>query len=133
MESDSDYFLIGDIENQKVVVAIGDVSGHGISSALLMSTVRSSLRQRASLKGNVGKIISDVNHQLAQGVEDSGQFMTMLFLALDTDTGQVEWVRAGHDPAIVFDPRSGAFYELGGSGIALGMDAERIIGGILRL
>lgn len=119
-----DFLFIGDTDKQVIGVAIGDVSGHGISSALLMATVRSSLRQRASLKGNVAKIISDVNRQLVEDVEDSGQFMTMFFLALDTETRQLEWVRAGHDPAILYDPRSDSFSELGGSGIALGVNAE---------
>jgi sigma-B regulation protein RsbU (phosphoserine phosphatase) len=117
-----DFIIIDDAAEQKIGVAIGDVSGHGISSALLMATVRSSLRQRASLPGSTGKIISDVNRQLAQDVEDSGQFMTMFFLALDTATRQLEWVRAGHDPAIIYDPGSDSFSELGGSGIALGVD-----------
>jgi len=121
-----DFISIGDQDNQKLGVAIGDVSGHGIPSALLMATVRSSLRQRASLTTNPAKIISDVNRQLVQDVEDSGQFMTMFFLVLDTQTRQLEWVRAGHDPAIVYDPRSDAFTELGGSGVALGVDAEWI-------
>jgi sigma-B regulation protein RsbU (phosphoserine phosphatase) len=121
-----DFISIGDNEKQKIGVAIGDVSGHGIPSALLMATVRSSLRQRASLPGSIAKIITDVNRQLVKDVEDSGQFMTMFFLALDTATRQLEWVRAGHDPAIFYDPRSDSFNELGGSGIALGVDAEWI-------
>ena len=89
-----------------------------------MATVRSSLRQRASLPGSTAKIISDVNRQLVKDVEDSGQFMTMFFLALDSVTGQLEWVRAGHDPAIVYHPGTDSFSELGGAGIALGVDAE---------
>jgi len=121
-----DFISIGDTDNHKIGVAIGDVSGHGISSALLMATVRSSLRQRASLTGNIARIISDVNRQLVEDVEDSGQFMTMFFLTLDTAAKQLEWVRAGHDPGIVYDPGSGSFAELGGSGIALGVDAEWI-------
>ena len=86
-----------------------------------MATVRSSLRQRVSLPGSTARIISDVNRQLVQDVEDSGQFMTMFFLVLDTATRQLEWVRAGHDPAIVYDPGSGSFSELDGSGMALGV------------
>ena len=121
-----DFISIGEDDKHKIGVAIGDVSGHGISSALLMATVRSSLRQRASLPGSTAKIISDVNRQLVKDVEDSGQFMTMFFLALDTATRQLEWVRAGHDPAILYDPGSDSFNELSGSGIALGVDAEWI-------
>jgi sigma-B regulation protein RsbU (phosphoserine phosphatase) len=121
-----DFIIIDDASEQKIGVAIGDVSGHGIPSALLMATVRSSLRQRASLPGGTARIISDVNRQLVKDVEDSGQFMTMFFLVLDTETRQLEWVRAGHDPAIIYDPGSDAFNELNGSGIALGVDAEWI-------
>jgi sigma-B regulation protein RsbU (phosphoserine phosphatase) len=121
-----DFISIQDADKQKIGVAIGDVSGHGISSALLMATVRSSLRQRASLPGSTAKIITDVNRQLIQDVEDSGQFMTMFFLAFTTESRQLEWVRAGHDPAIIYDPGSDSFSELGGTGIALGVDVEWI-------
>jgi sigma-B regulation protein RsbU (phosphoserine phosphatase) len=121
-----DFIIIDDVAEPKIGVAIGDVSGHGISSALLMATVRSSLRQRASLPGSTARIISDVNRQLVQDVEDSGQFMTLFFLALDTATRQLEWVRAGHDPAMLYDPGSDSFNELNGSGIALGVDAAWI-------
>jgi serine phosphatase RsbU (regulator of sigma subunit) len=121
-----DFISIGDHNSKKIGVAIGDVSGHGISAALLMATVRSALRQRASLTEDIAEIISDVNRQLVRDVEDTGQFVTMLFLALNTASGQLEWVRAGHDPGIVYDPGSDSFTELGGPGVALGVDAKWI-------
>lgn len=111
-------------ENKQIGVAIGDVAGHGISSALLMATVRSSLRQRASLPGNAASVMSDVNRQLAQDVEDSGQFMTMFYLTLEATKMQARWIRAGHDPAIFYDPGTDSFEELDGSGIALGVDEK---------
>ena len=119
-ETGGDYydFIASDTdENGRITIAIGDVSGHGISSALLMATVRSSLRQRLSTPGDAGEIISDVNRQLVQDVEDSGQFMTLFYLS-------IEWVRAGHDPAILYDPGADTFEELGGSGMALGIDGD---------
>ena len=116
-----DFIIIDDAAEQKIAVAIGDVSGHGIPSALLMTAVRSSLRQRASLPGSTDEIISDVNRQLAKDVEDSGQFMTMFYMVLNTESKHLEWVRAGHDPGILYDPGSDTFSELAGSGIALGV------------
>jgi sigma-B regulation protein RsbU (phosphoserine phosphatase) len=89
-----------------------------------MATVRSSLRQRSSLPGSVANIISDVNNQLVRDVEDSGQFMTMFYLNIDPIKMKAQWVRAGHDPAIFYDPGTDAFEELGGSGIALGIDED---------
>ena len=123
-ETGGDYydFIISDAGgNESLAIAIGDVSGHGIPSALLMATVRSSLRQRVSQPGGAGSIISDVNRQLAQDVEDSGQFMTMFYLMIDPTKKHFQWVRAGHDPAIFYDPGTDTFEELGGSGVALGV------------
>jgi sigma-B regulation protein RsbU (phosphoserine phosphatase) len=121
-----DFITMDDKVGKKIGVVIGDVSGHGIPSALLMATVRALLRQRASNEGSTARIISDVNRQLAIDVEDSGQFMTMFFLTIDGANKQVEWVRAGHDPAIIYDPATDAFEELGGPGMALGVDQECI-------
>jgi sigma-B regulation protein RsbU (phosphoserine phosphatase) len=128
-ETGGDYFdfipgVGGDA--RKLGVAIGDVSGHGIPSALLMATVRSSLRQRASHSGNAAQIVADVNRQLVQDVERSGEFVTLFFLVLDTAGKELAWVRAGHDPAIVYDPGADSFEEIGGPGMAIGVDANTI-------
>jgi phosphoserine phosphatase RsbU/P len=119
-----DFMPIGRGGDKKIGIVIGDVSGHGISSALLMSSVRASLRQRAFLPGSTADIISDVNHQLVTDIEDSGQFMTMFFMALDIASKHIDWVRAGHDPAILYNLESDSFDELGGPGIALGVDGN---------
>jgi sigma-B regulation protein RsbU (phosphoserine phosphatase) len=128
-ETGGDYFdfipAVGG-EDQKLGVVIGDVSGHGISSALLMATVRSALRQRAFHPGSAAQIISDVNHQIVQDTEPSGDFVTLFFLIIDTASRELSWVQAGHDPAILYDPASDSFEELRGSGLALGVDGRYI-------
>ena len=121
-----DFIPINRGGDKKIGIAIGDVSGHGISSALLMSSVRASLRQRIFQPGSTAEIISDVNHQLAADVEDSGQFMTMFYMTLDLEAKRLDWVRAGHDPAIMYDLNLDSFEELSGPGIALGVDDECI-------
>ena len=126
-ETGGDYydFITSDSGNkEQLTIAIGDVSGHGISSALLMATVRSALRQRLSQPGDAGDIISDINRQLVQDVEDSGQFMTLFYLTIDMAKMQARWVRAGHDPAVFYDPGTDTFEELGGSGMALGIEGD---------
>jgi sigma-B regulation protein RsbU (phosphoserine phosphatase) len=106
-----------------MAVAVGDVAGHGVASALLMVTVRAALRQRAILPGSPAQIITDVNRQLARDVEESGQFMTLFFAVIDPDNRSLGWVRAGHDPALLYDPRHDLFDVLKGDGMALGIDA----------
>ena len=105
-------------------MAIGDVSGHGIPAALLMTTVRSSLRQRLSLPGSIAQIIIDVNRHLVRDVEDSGQFMTLFYLTIDRTNRNLKWVRAGHEPGIFYDPATDIFEDLKGSGIALGVSED---------
>ena len=114
-----DFFTIDETKNKKIGVAIGDVSGHGIPSALLMTTVRSSLRQRLSLPGSIAQIIIDVNRHLVRDVEDSGQFMTLFYLTIDRVNQNLKWVRAGHEPGIFYDPATDTFEDLKGSGISL--------------
>ncbi|MFC1857398.1 SpoIIE family protein phosphatase, partial [Thermodesulfobacteriota bacterium] len=117
-----DFLQIG--ERGKIGVVVGDVSGHGIPSALLMASARAFIRQRTALSNNLETIVSDVNRQLALDVEDSGQFMTLFFLTIDRSERSLKWVRAGHDPAILYDPRTDTFEALKGNGLALGVEKE---------
>lgn len=124
-ETGGDYydFLEFDAKNDSTVsVVVGDVSGHGISSALLMATARAFLRQRVSLPGTLGQIISDVNRQLVKDVAEYNNFMTLFYLRIDAKQKTLEWVRAGQDPAIFYDPGTREFATLGGQGIALGVE-----------
>ncbi len=105
-------------------VVVGDISGHGVDSALLMTTARAFLRMRASQPGTISEIITAMNHHLTQDVLESGRFMTLFYLTIDPDNDRIDWVRAGHDPALVYDPERDEFKELKGSGVALGVKED---------
>ncbi|MDJ0802504.1 MAG: SpoIIE family protein phosphatase [Desulfobacterales bacterium] len=125
-ETGGDYYDFLEINNGggiQPVVVVGDVSGHGVSAALLMASARASLRQRVLLAGGLDAIVADVNRQLYRDVAASGQFMTLLAMRFDPDHDGIEWVRAGHDPAVLYDPVDDRFDELDGAGLPLGVDA----------
>ena len=117
-----DYLSSSEWGPAKLGVLIGDVSGHGIPSALLMATARAFMRQRSARSGSMAEVVSDVNRQLTRDVEDTGRFMTLFYLMIDMTARNMSWVRAGHDPAVWYDPLSDRFEELHGDGIALGVD-----------
>lgn len=119
-----DFLELDEKNGDKISVVVGDVSGHGISSALLMASGRAFLRQRVSLPGTLGQMISDVNDQLAKDVAEYHNFMTLFYLRIDREQKTLEWVRAGHDPAIFYDPQTKSFEELDGQGIPLGVEAS---------
>jgi len=116
-----DYLTIAEHKAGKFGVVIGDVTGHGISAALLMATARALLHERAAFPGCIDCDLSDINHQLCLDVGDSGRFVTLFYCEFDTRENNVRWVRAGHDPAIVYDPHMDTFDELGGPGTAMGV------------
>ncbi|MFH1139846.1 MAG: SpoIIE family protein phosphatase [Pseudomonadota bacterium] len=103
-------------------VAVGDVSGHGVSAALLMAGARAYLRSRVKLPGSIADIVSDVNSLLSFDTRETGQFMTLFFLIVDPDGKALTWVRAGQDPAFLYTPVEDKIEELDGPGIAMGLD-----------
>jgi sigma-B regulation protein RsbU (phosphoserine phosphatase) len=105
-------------------LVVGDVSGHGISSALLMAGVRAYLRGRAMQPGSAAEIVTDVNRLVAADTEKTVQFMTLLFLVVEAASGRLTWANAGHDPAYVYDPGTDVFTELKGTGIPLGVQPD---------
>lgn len=113
------FFELGD---GRVAVAVGDVVGHGIGAALLMTTARAFLRCRVTQAGSTAAMITDVNRLLCMDTALTGDFMTLFFLLLDFNRREIQWVRAGHDPAIVYDLHRDSFSELKGEGMALGVD-----------
>jgi len=117
-----DFMEFSELGHGRVGVAVGDVAGHGIAPALLMTTVRALLRSRIIQPGGLAQMITDVNRLLCIDTSESGNFMTLFFMLMDSDNREVQWVRAGHEPAIVYDPSTDSFSELYGDGIALGVD-----------
>ena len=117
-----DYIdLLNESHNdQKATIVVGDVVGHGIGAALLMATARALLRGRACSPGTLSEIVHDVNRLLCKDTANSGNFVTLFYLEIDRQNRIVNWVRCGHEPAIVYYPDSNLFNELRGEGIALG-------------
>ena len=119
-----DYLVHHRDEGPRLGVVVGDVCGHGLSSALLMATLRAQIRFRAAKPGGPGEIVNDVNKQFCQDTAETGEFVTLFYAEIDPWLNEVHWVRAGHDPGLVFDCSSGRFEELKGSGLALGLSEE---------
>jgi sigma-B regulation protein RsbU (phosphoserine phosphatase) len=103
-------------------IVVGDVSGHGISSALLMAGVRAYLRGRVTRTGSAAEIIKDVNRLVSADTRTTHQFMTLFFLVIEAQSGRITWVRAGHDPALLYFPDEDHFEKLEGEGLPLGVE-----------
>jgi sigma-B regulation protein RsbU (phosphoserine phosphatase) len=117
-----DFLELGCRDSDQIGIAVGDVSGHGISAALLMATVRAFLRSRVTQPGSPSEIINDVNRLVANDTKETSQFMTLFYAEIDPSEKSISWIRAGHYPAMLYSPDADRFVELKGTGMALGID-----------
>jgi len=107
-------------------VLVGDVSGHGLEAALLMTTARALLRPRAAKPGSPAEVVSDVNQELTRDTYGTGRFMTLFYMEIDPASGTAAFARAGHDPALRHDAATGEVTELTTRGMALGVAEEAV-------
>jgi serine phosphatase RsbU (regulator of sigma subunit) len=95
LEVGGDYYGFLPLEGGRVGVAVGDVSGKGISAALFMARLGSEMRFHAVNRTDPSEILARVNDVLAAESED-GMFVTASLLVFDTATGRVDFANAGH-------------------------------------
>jgi sigma-B regulation protein RsbU (phosphoserine phosphatase) len=105
-------------------VAVGDISGHGVDAALLMTTARAFTRTRAVQPAGPSVVVANINRDLSLDMGESGSFMTLFYMEIDPAGRTACWVRAGHEPALLYCPVRDQFEELTGTGLPLGVDKD---------
>ncbi|MDX2480079.1 MAG: SpoIIE family protein phosphatase [Desulfuromusa sp.] len=122
-ETGGDYFDFIKLKNsgqQQFGLAVGDVSGHGIGTALVMATARGVLHSLVDRHGsNLETLTSELNDYLCRGTADA-YFMTMFYGVLNPEDRSLAWISAGHAP-IFFYQADGQVKELYSSGVPLGI------------
>jgi serine phosphatase RsbU (regulator of sigma subunit) len=120
-----DYFHIGSDTGRCMGIVVGDVSDHGLPAALLMTSARAFLRESVVQSGCLAGVVGRVNRQLCRDMQTSGRFMTLFYAEIDHALKVIRWVRAGHEPAMVYDAVKDGFEELAGAGgLPLGVFEE---------
>jgi len=119
-----DFFPCEDEHCSRFGIAVGDVTGHGIGAALLMATARALIRGLVTRPDKLALCLTQVNRLLFADVRDTGRFMSLFFLMLDEGSRTISWVRAGHDPAILYNPAKDVVEELVGPGMVLGVEQD---------
>ena len=115
-----DFFELGTPDEPRTCVVLGDVTGHGVAAAMLMATGRALLRSQTAHGGELADQLTQINRDLCRDSSD-GRFMTLAAILIRADSS-LQWASAGHAPAIVFSPTTGAFREFVGAGIPLGIE-----------
>jgi len=91
-----DYF----IRDEKLFFCIGDVSGKGAPSAMLMGVIHSLFRAFSAHENNPARVIQSINENSCRG-NDANMFVTLFMGVLDLPTGHLRFCNAGHDAPMI--------------------------------
>jgi sigma-B regulation protein RsbU (phosphoserine phosphatase) len=96
-----DYYDFLQLGPGQVGIAVADVSGKGLSAALLMSTVQASLRTQASFaKGRITELVASMNRLLCEST-DMSHYATFFYAQYDEANKLLTYVNAGHNPPLL--------------------------------
>lgn len=126
-EVGGDLYEVLRLDDGRLLVAVGDVSGKGIPAALFMAVTTTLLRTMARQYRKPEEIVLQVNDALAVQ-NPRGMFVTLLCMIVDPATGIVTCANAGHPPAVLVRPGAQPCVTLGSTamvaGIRAGMEVE---------
>jgi sigma-B regulation protein RsbU (phosphoserine phosphatase) len=112
-----DYYDFA-LQQGKLMLALGDVSGKGTGAALLMTVLRAAVRGLWN-EASVADAVSRINSTVCQNVT-AGKYITYFMARLDPPTGHVDYVNAGHNPPILVR-KNGEIENLTEGGMVLGL------------
>jgi len=113
-----DYFRLSD---QEIALLIGDVTGHGLEAALIMTMVKKSLELHAHHHRSPAEVLRRTNLDINADL-DARTFVSACYAVLDARAHTLTFARAGHNMPILFNPRrSPPVRHLESRGMALGM------------
>jgi sigma-B regulation protein RsbU (phosphoserine phosphatase) len=120
-----DYFDYIKIDDERLGVAIADVSGKGVPASLIMAICRSVLRSQASQNSSPSDVLKKVNRQLYPDIKED-MFISMAYLVLDHARNGVTLSRAGHDAPLLYKRETQTVTPLKPPGLVLGIDSGSV-------
>jgi serine phosphatase RsbU (regulator of sigma subunit) len=95
-----DYYDVIQVADNKYALIMADVSGKGVPAALLVSSLQASLRVYLESNPDLTFLNDRLNKLIYQSTT-SEKYLTMCMCYLDSNTGDIEFVNAGHNPPLI--------------------------------
>jgi sigma-B regulation protein RsbU (phosphoserine phosphatase) len=128
-----DYYDYITVDDERLGVAIADVSGKGVPASIIMAICRSVLRSQATNNRSPADVLQKVNRQLYPDIKED-MFISMAYAILDHAHGQVVLARAGHDAPFLYRAATQELSPIKARGMVLGIDSgsvfDRITGDV---
>lgn len=94
-----DYYDVFSLDENNIVLLVGDASGHGMKAAMSIMVMHTLVRMiRTQSYKDTAAFVTEINNQLSQMtiVNEGGGFITLLYAILRLDRNEIQWTSAGH-------------------------------------
>ena len=129
-----DLYDVFSIDDKTIAFAIADVSGKGISAALLMAICQTHLHHFAKAYRSPAKVLSAINEAMERKMQRD-MFITMIYAVLDLETERLELARAGHELPFFYNSHSNGTVDVRpvqSPGMAIGMVEPKIFDSVIQ-
>jgi serine phosphatase RsbU (regulator of sigma subunit) len=130
-EVGGDYYDFFPLDRERLAMVVADVSGKGVTGAMVMAQTRTVMRMLAPDCGSAAETLRKTNYLIAREIK-RGMFVTAMFSILHVHTLELVTCSAGHNPMVVFRERTGQCELVNPGGIALGFDKGPVFDRTLR-
>lgn len=120
-----DYFDYINVDDERLGVAIADVSGKGVPASIIMAICRSVLRSQAPGNTSPGDVLRKVNRQIYPDIKED-MFISMAYVILDHVRRTVTLARAGHDAPLLYRHATESVTPVKVSGMVVGIDSGSV-------
>jgi sigma-B regulation protein RsbU (phosphoserine phosphatase) len=118
-----DYYDYIPINANAIQIVIADVSGKGVSAALLMSATAAAMRLEATRDRNMLQQVERLNTEIG-AMSDPERYVTLLVAEIDTHKRIIRYVNCGHNSALLFQAKTRTFKRLDSSCPPIGLNPE---------
>jgi serine phosphatase RsbU (regulator of sigma subunit) len=115
-----DYYDYMPIDEHTVEIVIADVAGKGVPAALLMSATAAAVQLEASEKRDMLEVVNRLNNGI-HSVSDGDRYVTLLLADIDALSRSLRYVNCGHNPALLFQTKTGDVVPMNSSCFPVGM------------
>jgi serine phosphatase RsbU (regulator of sigma subunit) len=120
-----DYYDYIPIDAHTIQLVVADVSGKGVSAALLMSATAAAMQVETTHDRNLLAQVERLNAGI-HAVSDDERFVTLLVAEIDTYRRLLRYVNCGHNPALLFQASTGRVTRLNSSCLPIGLSPQEI-------
>ncbi len=107
------------IDDERICLVLGDVSGKGVPASLFMAVTMTLMKMTAAKGLGPHEILKEVNSQLSRD-NDAGMFVTLFCGILNSRTGEFLYANGGHNPPVLLRNSGEVVYMEGTGGVLLG-------------